>query len=196
MNSTHLCRVALFALAATAMIGMLSAGATRGWSLEAGSGRAGRPLPGAVMTGVDACVHDTAATFESLQKPRLRLEAARCASREGGIWLFEDIHAVISGRQTDGEAEDVVVDASRGELRESGDIRLSGLVEARAGDAAIDMQDLTWDRAANEAWTDNPVTILDHGTRIVASGLRLYPDREEYVLSDATGVVRLNKEEQ
>lgn len=144
------------------------------------------------MSGVDLRMYHVAPTVEGARKPAFWIHAeALVLPQEQGAQSFEKAHAVLYA-QAEGK-EDMVFDAGRGSYWANERALLSGGVIARSGTMTIEMTDVEWLNTEREAKTDHPVIIRDGETHIEAETLRLYPDRDEFVITHGKGVVQMER---
>ena len=145
------------------------------------------------MSRINLYLHDTRPTQGRPRKPTFWVQASSVSLIDAGAQSFEDAHAVLYG--LDGDAGDVVFDAARGRFQEGESATLDGGVVARIGRMTVALQDIEWVNAERVARTDNPVRIVDGDTCIEAATLRLYPDRKEFCITDATGIISFERKE-
>lgn len=145
------------------------------------------------MRGIDLRLYDIRPTFGRFGKPTFRVQAKTGSLKDEGMWVFEGAEAVIYGR--DEGDEDVTLEAARGRFHQDEGASLAGGITARVGAMVLELEDMVWINADREARTDKPVRIVDGATRLRGGTLRLYPDKRMFVLTDAKGVIRFDKEE-
>lgn len=146
---------------------------------------------GMTMQGIDLYMHKRVRREGMADKPEVWVRAERLAIGENNTYHFENARAVIYGRD---ESEEVVIEAARGGFEQDVRAVLEGDVRLTAGTLRMMLRDVEWTRpedgTAGMARSDNPVIIDDPDLQLNAAGLRLYPDTQEFVLNEVSGVIR------
>lgn len=143
------------------------------------------------MQGIDLYMHRPGAGEENSQKPELWVRAESLTIGEGNTYHFANARAVIYSRE---EAEEVVIEAKRGSFEQDARAVLEGDVTLTAGTLRMVLSDIQWvrpeDGTAGVAVSDRPVVIDDPDLQLKALSLRLYPDSQQFELSNVSGMVR------
>jgi hypothetical protein len=63
------------------------------------------------------------------------------------------------------------------------------------GTMTLELEDIEWLNEERLAKTDKPVRMVDGEMHLDAATLRLYPDERKYVMTDAEGVLLLERKE-
>ena len=129
--------------------------------------------------------YDDTPSGEMGELPRFELASSRCRYEEGDVWSFQDADAVIRG---DGNDTEMRIEAGFGRVdHRTKHAFMEGGVRLTTGDLTIEMEELTWSNAERVASSEQPVRILQGGTDLEASSMRLYPDESRVVLQEAQG---------
>ena len=145
------------------------------------------------MKGIDLYMHDSAPTEGEKQKPSFWVHAETFATVEEKIWEFEVARAVIYPRKADGD--EIKIEAAKGRYQDGEKAYLSGGVILYARDMKMTLQDLEWTNEQREARTDHPLTVEGPENNLKADTMRLYPDKKQFILTHATGTVKLRRQE-
>jgi len=143
------------------------------------------------MQGIDLYMHRPGIGQENSQKPELWVRAESLTIGEGNTYHFENARAVLYGQE---EAEEVVIEAKRGSFEQDARALLEGDVTLTAGTLHMVLSDIQWvrpeDGTTGVAVSDRPVVIDDPELQLKALSLRLYPDSQQFELSNVSGMVR------
>jgi len=143
------------------------------------------------MQGIDLYMHKRATSEGVSGKPELWIHAESLTIGDANTYHFENARAVIYGQE---DVEEVVIEANRGSFQQDSNAVLEDEVKMTAGTLRMILSDIQWIRPEDEstgaAFSDSPVVIDDPDLQLKASGLRLYPDTQQFELNNVSGMVR------
>ena len=141
------------------------------------------------MEGVDLYMHDYTPTAGKLREPTFWVHADSGQLAVGDqVWSLQNTHAVIY-RADD---EDVIVEAVEGEFDQEKEIAfLTGSVRLTVGSLVVELERLAWDNKLGTATSDDPVRVTEGDTRLIASRLRIDPEKNELHLEEGSGYLPL-----
>lgn len=131
---------------------------------------------------------------DAARRPRFWVHVDSFTLAEEKVYSFENAQAIIYGR--DGQMGDMYLEAGGGSYQEAKSAYLKGGVVARIGEMRLDLSDFEWLNEAGEGRSDNPVSIVTPDSELKASSVRLYHKDKQFVLTDVTGTLRLERVQQ
>jgi hypothetical protein len=147
------------------------------------------------MSGVDLYHHDPRPTGGVARKPTFWLHANTFSMLGETTWSVENARAVIY--EADTGAEQMVLEARRGQFEQDKSATLNDDVTVRAGAMVMKMSNIVWHNRGqdtpSEIVSESPLTLDDPAVQLQASSLHLYPDTHEFELTDVTGVVHFRR---
>ena len=148
------------------------------------------------MQGIDLYLHDTAPTPGGARKPTFWVHAEQFSMLEDNVWRFDHARAVIYG--DDAQQEAITLEADRGRFEEDRGALLEGSVKAYVNDMLMELSDIEWVNPQNEdeegiARSDHPLHVESPTMQLNAGSLRLYPEQNQFVLTEVTGQVRFGR---
>ncbi|MDQ1257938.1 MAG: hypothetical protein QG656_2546 [Candidatus Hydrogenedentes bacterium] len=149
--------------------------------------------PEMTMTGINIYMHDKRPTLGTPRKPTFWVKAETFTSTEDGLRSFKNARAVVYSRK-EGEP-DIVFEAKNGWMKEEERAFLDQGVVGTIGTMTLELEDIEWLNEERLAKTDKPVRMVDGEMHLDAATLRLYPDERKYVMTDAEGVLLLERKE-
>ncbi len=151
------------------------------------------PARAAEAQDIDLRLFDADPTTGAPRSPTCWVHADSFSRPEGDIWSFEGAKAVIYGR-SDGQEEQIHIEAGSGRFQETRMAYLKDNVVARVGDMRIELSDIEWINDERLARSDNAISLETPDAQLSASSLLLYPDNKQLILTDVTGTFRFEKE--
>jgi len=142
--------------------------------------------------GVDLRLFDTHPTNGDTRKPTLWVHADLCTLEEQNIWSFQKAHAVIYGR--DPNDAEITLEAGSGRFQEAKMAYLKDGVKVHVGKMDLDLADFEWINDERVGRTDNPITVASKDLNLTASSMRLYPDKRQIQMTNASGMMRIERE--
>lgn len=149
-----------------------------------------------IMSGIDLYLHDMRPTAGLARKPTFWLHTEKFSVLDENIWAFEDARAIIYGEGGE-DRQDIILEAKEGRFEEGKSALLKGGVKAHMGTLRIELADIEWQNPVadtpGEARSDNPVTVVDSHVQLEAAGVRIYPQRKEFILTGVAGTIRFGR---
>ncbi len=150
------------------------------------------------MSGIDLYLHDMRPTAGVARKPTFWLHTEKFSVLDENIWAFEDARAIIYGEGEE-DRQDIILEAREGRFEEGKSAYLKGGVKALMGSLRIELADIEWQNpdaeTPGEARSDNPVKVLDSHVQLEAAGVRIYPQRKEFMLTGVAGTIQFGRNE-
>jgi len=139
------------------------------------------------LEGVDLWLYGTEPSAGADRKPTCWVHANAFTLDHDNAWSLESAKAVIYARDTD--TPDILIEARHGRFEESKMASLNDGVTAQVGEIHLKMDEVQWLNDERELRTDRPASITTRHMQLHAETFRLYPDKQEIIMTRVIGTV-------